>query len=301
MATFDTARLKPLRWIVPVLVVVVVGAVLGSRAFLDSEAGLSFLERYPGASATPEGTPGGFSWWIQILHAANFIFIALLIRSGWMVHSQQRPEAYWNKQTKSGPPIKISIYLWLHLMVDVLWIVGGLIFVVLLFVTGAWGRIVPVHWDIFPNAVSAALQYASFTEPPTDPWSSFNALQVLAYFTVIFIAAPLAALTGFRMSPVWRNEWSVSKVFPVSAARFLHLPIMVFIAAFTVVHVVLVVVTGMRLNMNTMYAATAQGSESWWGPAVFLVVLIVAVGAWLAARPMFLAPVASMTGRVSER
>src|SRR5690606_27450693 len=117
-----------------------------------------------------------------------------------------------------------------------------------------------------------------------DPWTSFNALQVLAYFAVIFIAAPVAALTGFRMSPVWNPEWRLSRIYPVSAARFLHFPTMVFIAGFTVVHIALVLSTGMRLNMNTMYAATGPGSESWWGPAVFLLVFILAIGAWLVAR-----------------
>ena len=61
-----------------------------------------------------------------------------------------------------------------------------------LFVTGQWMRIVPTSWDVFPNAVSAALQYVSLDWPTENGWVNYNALQLLAYFTTVFIAAPLA-------------------------------------------------------------------------------------------------------------
>jgi hypothetical protein len=38
-------------------------------------------------------------------------------------------------------------------------LVNGLIFVVLLFASGRWMRIVPTSWEAFPNALSALLQY----------------------------------------------------------------------------------------------------------------------------------------------
>jgi thiosulfate reductase cytochrome b subunit len=293
-------------WIGVIVILVVVAAAIASRAYLNSAAGQSFLERYPGESAVPSGTPGGFPWWAQVLHSLNFLFILLLIRSGWMVHSQRRPEAYWTRnntgwlKTKK-PPTKMSLYLWLHLTVDVLWLLNGVIFGVMLFVSGHWGRVVPTHWDVFPNAWSAALQYASFDWPVNEPWLNYNAIQVLAYFFIIFIAAPLAAVTGIRMSPVWRSEWKISKLYPVTLARAIHLPVMVVIAAFVVVHVILVFSTGILVNLNVMYANTGQGSGSWWGLIVFLGVMIVAAAAWVAARPMFLQPVASMTGRITSR
>lgn len=293
-------------WIGLIVVALIVVAAIASRAYLNSDGGQSFLDRYPGESAVPAGTPGGFPWWLQWQHALNFLFILLLIRSGWMVHSQRRPEAYWTRnntgrfKTKK-PPTKMSLYLWLHLTIDVLWLVNGIIFGVLLFVSGQWGRVVPTHWDIFPNAWSAALQYASFDWPVNEPWTNYNGLQVLAYFAIIFLAAPLAAVTGIRMSPVWRNEWKISKIYPVTLARAIHLPVMMVIAAFIVVHVALVFSTGILLNLNVMYANTGQGSESWWGLIVFVGVMIVAAAAWVAARPIFLQPVASMTGRITSR
>jgi hypothetical protein len=59
--------------------------------------------------------------------------------------------------------------------------------------------------------------------------------------------------------------------------------------------------TGILKNLDVMYANTGQGSESWWGLIVFMGVMIVAAAAWVAARPMFLQPVASLTGRITAR
>ncbi|MFP3802940.1 oxidoreductase, partial [Paraburkholderia sp. SIMBA_027] len=69
---------------------------------------------------------------------------------------------------------------------------NGLIFIVLLFATGQWLRIVPTNWDVFPNALSAGLQYASLNWPLENGWNNYNRLQLLTYFLTVFIAAPLA-------------------------------------------------------------------------------------------------------------
>jgi hypothetical protein len=76
---------------------------------------------------------------------------------------------------------------------------------------------------------------------------------------------------------------------------------MLAISAFIVVHVALVFSTGVLRNLDVMYAATSRGSASWWGLIVFIGVMVLAAAAWVAARPMFLQPVASLTGRVSSR
>lgn len=76
---------------------------------------------------------------------------------------------------------------------------------------------------------------------------------------------------------------------------------MFYFVVFIVVHVTVVFATGMRLNLNAMYSDGGQGSESWWGFAVFLVVLLVVIASWIAARSIFMQPVAAMTGRVTGR
>jgi thiosulfate reductase cytochrome b subunit len=93
--------------------------------------------------------------------------------------------------------------LWFHVSLNALWVLNGVVFFILIFATGQWMRLVPTSWDVFPNALSAALQYALLNWPVENGWVNYNSLQLLAYFTTAFIAAPLSLITGLRMSGAW--------------------------------------------------------------------------------------------------
>jgi hypothetical protein len=46
----------------------------------------------------------------------------------------------------------IGLARWWHFSVDLLWVLNGLAFYIMLFTTDQWLRLVPVTWDVFPNA-----------------------------------------------------------------------------------------------------------------------------------------------------
>ncbi|MBA4504170.1 hypothetical protein H0H28_02240 [Corynebacterium sanguinis] len=92
----------------------------------------------------------------------------------------------------------------------------------------------------------------------------------------------------------------------MKAARSIHFPTMIFFVIFIVTHVALVLLTGMRRNLNAMFAAQgdvdpATYATDWTGTLVFLGALAVIALAWFAARPMVVAPLARLTGTVSNR
>ena len=268
------------------------------RAFLSLPFMQDFLTTYPGEYHLPAGAPVGIPGWIGWQHFFNVFLMTLIIRSGLRVRSEKRPTAFWTP--RGNPKGKISLTLWFHQGLDLLWIINGVIFVVLLFVTGQWMRIVPTSWDVFPNALSAALQYVSFDWPTENGWVNYNSLQQLAYFTIVFLAAPVAIATGFRMSGLWpKKAAGLSKAYPIEIARALHFPTMLFFTAFIVVHVALVLLTGMLRNLNHMFAA--QDAVTWTGFWVFLLSLVVIAAGWAAARPLVLAPIAKLFGQVSGR
>lgn len=299
------SRWFPLVWIVPAAVLVMAGLVLAARLMRDLSWVQDFLRTNPGETPLPEGSPEGIPAWLNWQHFLNAFFLVLIVRSGWRVRTVTRPPAYWTRNNKGfirtkNPPTKISLDLWLHLTVDVLWLLNGLIFCVLLVASGHWVRIVPTSWEVFPNALSAALQYASLDWPTENGWVNYNSLQMLAYFTIVFIAAPLAALTGVRMSPLWpKDAEKVNRIYPIELARAIHLPVMFFFVAFVIVHVTLVLTTGALRNLNHMYAA--QSSEfSWLGFWLFAVSMAVMATAWVGSRPLILRPIANLTGKVSR-
>ena len=65
-----------------------------------------------------------------------------------------------------------------------------------------------------------------------------------------------------------------------------------------VVHVGLVLATGALRNLNHMYAS--QDAVNWVGFWIFFASLVVIAAAWVAARPMVLAPIAGLFGRVGR-
>ena len=81
-------------------------------------------------------------------------------------------------------------------------------------------------------------------------------------------------------------------------ARALHFPVMLYFVAFTVVHVALVLATGALRNLNHMYASNdSTGLDR---ALIFAVSIVVIVGVWFLAQPVFLRPIASLTGKVGK-
>lgn len=280
-------------------------AVAGARWLLSLDIVSEFVAEYSGEYPLPEGAPVGIPAWLAWQHFFNAFLLLLIIRSGWGVRSQRKPPAYW--APRRNPSAKVSLTVWFHQSLDLLWLVNGVVFIALLFLTGQWMRIVPTSWEVFPHALSAALQYASLQWPIENGWVHYNSLQQLAYFTTVFVAAPLAAVTGFRLSALWPTTFvGLTKVFPIEWARALHFPVMLYFVVFIVVHVALVLSTGALRNLNHMYAA--QGStdpeayaDNWTGFWMFVLSLMTFIAAWIAARPVVLAPIARMFGPVTAR
>lgn len=262
-----------------------------------------FLVSYTGANPLPAEAPVGLPAWLGWQHLLNTFFLVLIIRSGLQVRRDKRPAAFWARR---GSRRRISLTLWFHQSLDILWIVNGIVFVILLFATGQWMRIVPTSWAVFPNALSATLQYLSLDWPTENGWVNYNALQQLAYFSVVFVAAPLAILSGVRMSGVWpKRAATLNRLYRVEWARRVHFPVMIFFVAFVVVHVALVLATGALRNLNHMYAALGSTDPDAYagnpiGFWIFVASLVLIGAAWVAARPLVLAPIARLFGRVSR-
>ncbi|MDJ0335897.1 cytochrome b/b6 domain-containing protein [Salinibacterium sp. G-O1] len=287
---------------IPAGLALVILVVLAARGIRELPAVQSFMSDYPGESELPADAPVGFPAWLGWQHFLNSFFMLFIIRTGWEIRKGKRPAAFWTRNNTGllktkNPPVRIGLPVWFHLTVDSLWVLNGVVFYILLFATGQWVRVIPVSWDVIPNALSAALQYASMNWPTENGWLNYNALQLLAYFVTTFIAAPLALATGIRMAPGFATKFrKFDKVFPLPVARAIHFPVMIYFVAFIIVHVVLVLLTGALRNLNHMYAA--RDDQGWLGLAFFAGSIVLMVAGWFAARPTLLAPVAGLTGKV---
>jgi thiosulfate reductase cytochrome b subunit len=281
-------------------VVLLVAAVLVAQWMRTLPDIQSFIADYPGETAIPDGTPVGFPWWLSWQHALNAFFLLLIVRTGWQIGSGRRPPAFWTRtndgliRTKN-PPKRVSIHVWFHLVLDALWVLNGVLYWVLLFVSGQWLRLVPQSWDVIPHAVSVGIQYLSLDWPTHNGWIHYNALQLLFYGATVFIAAPVALFTGLRLSSIWppRLGWV-----PEKPVRTLHVLTMIYFLGFTVAHIGLVFTTGALRNLNHMYAG--RDDESWIGLVVFAGSLVVMIVGWVVARPALLTRLAALGGTVRK-
>ena len=291
------------QWILTIGAVALVAVVIAAIAVAITKWAFTtewlqdFVEKYPGKYDNPDGAPVGIPWWLSWQHFFNMFFMALIIRTGIQINRTRRPKGYWTPK-KGGK--KISLTLWIHLSLDLLWVINGAVFIILLLSTGQWMRIVPTSWEAFPNAVSAGLQYLSLDWPTENGWANYNSLQELTYFFTVFVAAPLAIISGFRMSNYWpKNNAALNKVLPIGVARALHWPVMIYFIVFICIHVFLVFATGALRNFNHMYAG--EDTVNWVGFGWFVLSLIVIIGGLVAMRPTIIAPVAKRFGTVTAR
>lgn len=223
----------------------------------------------------------GFPLWIRLTHFFNFFFMLLLIRSGIEILGAH-PKLYWNDDALPGsewlratkkqmPRNRLwtaedetqPMPSWLalpgqsnlglgrhwHFWSVTGWLLTGLIYVVLLFTSPQWRRLIPTSWNIFSDAWQSFLIYLHFQIPPEG--NPFNPIQQLTYFALIFGLAPLQIVTGIVMSPALagRFPWLLRIFGGRQAARSLHFLGMISFVIFIVIHLILVVCHGFGREM----------------------------------------------------
>jgi thiosulfate reductase cytochrome b subunit len=290
-------------WLIPAILGLAIVVVLVAQGLRELPEIRSFIADYPGDTRPWPDQPVGFPAWLSWQHFLNAFFLVFIARTAWLLRTGRRPIAFWTRNNEGlirtpGPPRRISLTLWLHLTADALWVVNGVVYTVLLFASGHWMRLVPTDWDVVPNAISVGIQYASLDWPTHDGWVHYNALQLLLYGATVFFAAPLALLTGLRLSPTWRvapyRRWA--RLLPEAPIRRLHSIVLFYFVVFTVAHVSLVLATGALRNLNHMYAG--RDDENWIGFWIFVAALAAIALAWIALRPGVLKRLAGLTGTV---
>ena len=303
-------------WALPLVFMVLVMGVAVAQALRELSVVQDFIARYPGVPASAVAVTSGFPAWLRLLHFLNLFFMAFIIRAGVQILADH-PRLYWNRDCTPGtewfrfqtavptgriwtakddsvtlpawlgiPGIRHSIGLarWWHFSITLLWMINGVVFYVLLFATGQWLRLVPTTWDVIPNAVSTALQYLSLTFPAEHSWTRYNSLQQVIYFITVFIAAPTSILTGLMQSPAISNRlgW-FGRALNRQRARSIHFIALWWFLIFIFIHVTLVFITGMRANLNMMFAGLHDGS--WRGFAIFLPAMALLALTWCLASP----------------
>ncbi len=303
-------------WALPIAAVALMFLIALAQSLRELPGVQAFIKEYGGIPQAAPSVDTGFPWWLRLQHFLNMLFMMFIIRAGIQILADH-PRLYWKRDCTPGtdwfrfqktvptgrvwtskddsvtlpgwlgiPGIRHSIGLarWWHFSVNLLWVLNGVAFYVLLFATNQWLRLVPVTWDVFPNAVSTAIQYASLDFPVDHSWTRYNGLQQLSYFITVFIAAPVSIATGLMQSPAISNRLGLlGTVLNRQAARSIHFISFCWFVLFILAHGIMVFVTSLRQNTNHMFAGVAN--NSWVGIPWFIVAMLIVGLAWWVASP----------------
>ncbi len=143
----------------------------------------------------------------------------------------------------------------LHFLAAWFGVAIGLVYLFLGLTTGHFRkRIWPGLADLSPHLVVADLvRHLRRQVPAATGGPDYGLLQKCAYSFVIFVAVPLAVLTGLAMSPQVRAAVPALGLFGgFQSARTIHFFAFVALALFAIAHVVMVVATGFRTHMRGM-------------------------------------------------
>jgi sulfoxide reductase catalytic subunit YedY len=282
-------------WIRPTILIwtgVVILSAIAASWIEFAVAGLPPIPPFPQIYPNNFAGPHGFPLWVRYCHFFNFLFVMLLIRSGLSI-LVDHPRLYFNDDCTPGSewirltPLKVPrdriwtakddaryisplvgtpgyrhtigiARVWHFINVHG-FIITGVLFVIMLFDTEQWRRLVPTSSVVLLQAWNTWLHYSTFHLPPEpNGFFGYNALQQIAYFSVVFIFGPVAILTGIAMSPavVNRFPWYARLFGGRQSARSIHFLTMLSFFAFIVVHVTLIVMTGFARNMNHIVLGT---------------------------------------------
>jgi methionine sulfoxide reductase catalytic subunit len=319
-----------LLWLIPIGAAVLVLLIALAQSLRELPSIQTFLRHYPGIAQAAPSVDSGFPAWLRLQHFLNMMFMMFIIRAGIQILADH-PRLYWKRDCTPGtewfrfqapvpagrlwtakddavtlptwlgiPGLRHTIGLarWWHFSIDLLWVINGIVFYVLLFWTEQWRRLVPLTWGVFPNALSTALQYASLNFPVDQGWTRYNGLQQLTYFITVFIAAPTSIITGLLQSPAISNRvgWN-EKILNRQLARSIHFLSFSWFVFYILAHGIMVFVTGLRQNTNHMFAGV--DNSSWAGLLPFVLSVVVLAVAWSLASPFTIrhARLVQQTGR----
>lgn len=267
-------------------------------------------------------TPLDYPIWLRATHFFNLLLLTLAMRSGLEILSAH-PKLYWNDDCRPGsewitftrkkqPQHELELWTsrdeeeafssWIampghknlglgrhwHFLTDIGWLSTGIVYVVLLFATGEWRRLVPVSWSIVPGAWHALVEYLSFHLVRTP--GAYNPLQQLTYFSAVFLLAPLTILTGLAMSPALaaRSPWYLKLFHGRQAARSLHFLCLCAFIGFFIVHVLMVFLHGIEQELALIVLGQTHAPQLGLALAVALLGIAVIVAVHIAGTQLSL-------------
>jgi thiosulfate reductase cytochrome b subunit len=140
-----------------------------------------------------------------------------------------------------------------HFFFAWLFVINGLVYVAYGLASGHFRRLVPTGAQL-RHIGGAVREHLLLRFPKGAEAKSYNVLQKLAYLGVVAVLLPLMILAGLSMSPGIDAAfpWLVDLFGGRQTARTIHFLLATLIVLFVLVHVIMVLVSGVWNNIRSM-------------------------------------------------
>ena len=140
-----------------------------------------------------------------------------------------------------------------HFFFAWLFVLNGLVYLGWTLARGHWRDLVPNGTQL--RGIGGTIrEHVLLRFPKGEEARHYNVLQKLAYLGVIVVLVPLLILSGLTMSPGMNAEfpWLLDLFGGRQSARTMHFVAMSLIVLFVIVHVLMVLVSGLFNSMRSM-------------------------------------------------
>jgi thiosulfate reductase cytochrome b subunit len=143
--------------------------------------------------------------------------------------------------------------LW-HFFFAWILVVNGCLYVLYGFASGHFRRDLWMTRTDWRRLGHTFVEHLKLKFPRGDEARHYNALQKLAYLVIIFVVAPTIVLTGLTMSPTMDAgfPWLLWVFHGRQSARTIHFVCAMTLVAFFVVHIAMVILSGLWNNVRSM-------------------------------------------------
>jgi len=241
----------------------------------DIAAGPPVEDAPPAGARTDRQLPGGRTVTyrhpplVRISHWLNVIAVVVLIMSGLNI-LLAHPHLYWGVRSSFADPwINIPpLPNWLliphgrnlaearnfHFLFAWIFVINGLIYLAYGFLTRRFGRRIWPTVTELKGFGASVVEHARFHFPTDDHARTYNVIQKLTHETMILVVLPMMLITSLSMSPGFNaiGGLLLEIMGGRRSARTLHFISAGLIVGFIVIHVGLVVWTGLFNNMRAM-------------------------------------------------
>ena len=224
---------------------------------------------------------GGHARWVRVSHWIVTASVLTLAVTGFVI-LMAHPRLYWGEVGNDLTPAILELPIsrnyqhggwdgesrtfdifnqngWgrsLHFLAAWCLVVPGVVYLLAGIGAGHFrSHIVPRAGDLTPRRFwQEVVDHLRLRIPAATGGPNYGVLQKCAYSAVVFVAAPLMAITGLAMSPALTAAYPfLSGMFGgFQSARTIHFFAFVALVLFVVVHIVMVIRSGFRRQIRAM-------------------------------------------------